>query len=176
VQLKKLAEALEVRLFEPRGRELQLTPAGHSLREVCEELIGCFARAEERLAAWRAPCTERLLLAAEPEARQVASRLLAAFCARHPGIEASLHIAAREELLARFRAGVDDLYIFDLQVEELAPERRFSVAHSKERELAQCAAAFLREALGFNRNAAETAPQPRPPTLAEARRTRLESK
>jgi LysR family transcriptional regulator, low CO2-responsive transcriptional regulator len=176
VQLKKLAEALGVRLLEPRGRELQLTPAGQALREVCEELIGCFARAEERLAAWRVPCTERLLLAAEPEAEHVASRLLAEYCARHPGIEASLHIADREALLARFRAGIDDVYIFDLQLEGLAPERRFSIAHTKERELAQCAAAFLREALGFNRNAAETPAQRPPPTLIDAKRRRLETK
>ena len=176
VQLKKLAEALGVRLLEPRGRELQLTPAGQALREVCEELIGCFARAEERLAAWRAPSTERLLLAAEPEAKQVASRLLAEYCARHPGIEASLHIADREALLARFRAGIDDVYIFDLQLEGLAPERRFGVAHTKERELAQCAAVFLREALGFNRNAPETPAQRPPPTLIDAKRRRLETK
>jgi DNA-binding transcriptional LysR family regulator len=176
VQLKKLAETLDVRLFEPRGRELQLTSAGQALRQVCEELIGCFGRAEEQLAAWRAPGPERLLLAAEPEAREVAARLLAEYCARHPGIQASLHIAGRDALLARFRAGLDDVYIFDLQLEGLAPERRFSVAHTKERELAQCAAAFLREALGFNRNAAETAPQPPPPTLVEAKRRRLESK
>src|SRR4051812_44062228 len=114
VQLKKLAAALEVRLFEPRGRELQLTPAGQALRQSCEELIACFARADERLAAWRAPHAERLLVAAEPEAQGVASQLLSAFCLRHPGIEASLQIAARGELLARFHAGLDDVYVFDL--------------------------------------------------------------
>lgn len=176
VQLKKLAEALELRLFEPRGRELQLTAAGQALREVCDELIGCFGRAEARLASWRAPCAERLLVAAEPEAKQVAARLLAEYCARHPGIEASLHIAEREALLARFRAGVDDVYIFDLQLDGLAPERRFSVAHTKERELAQCAAAFLREALGFNRNGPETPPQRLPARLERAKRTTLEPK
>src|ERR671933_736177 len=75
VQLKKLAAALEVRLFTQRGRELQLTGAGHALREVCEELIGCLGRAEERLAVWRTPRLEPLLLAAEPEAQAVAARL-----------------------------------------------------------------------------------------------------
>lgn len=176
VQLKKLAAALEVRLFETRGRQLELTAAGRALRETCEELIACFARADERLAAWRGPRAERLLVAAEPEAQTVASRLVGAFCLRHPRIEASLHIASREELLARFHAGVDDVYVFDLQVEGLAPERRWSIAHAKGRELAQSAAQFLREALGFNRNAPETAPQLPPLTLQNAKRTRLEPK
>jgi len=176
VQLKKLAAALEVRLFTQRGRELQLTAAGHALREICEELIACLGRAEERLTVWRTPRLDPLLLAAEPEAQAVASRLLATFCERHPGIEASLYIAEREELLARFHAGVDDVYIFDLQVEGLAPERRWSIAHTKGRELAQSAAQFLRESLGFNRNALETAPQLPPLTLQNAKRTRLEPK
>ena len=174
VQLKKLAAALEVRLFEPRGRELQLTAAGQALRQSCEELITCLARADERLATWRAPHAARLLVAAEPEAQGIASRLLGAFCLRHPGIEASLHIAAREELLARFHADLDDVYVFDLQVDGLAPERRWSIAHTKGRELAQSAAQFLRETLSFNRNALETTAQPPPATLEQAKRRRLD--
>ena len=38
LQLKKLAEALEVQLFEQRGRKLHLTGAGHALREGCRTL------------------------------------------------------------------------------------------------------------------------------------------
>src|SRR5687767_8676506 len=85
MQLKKLAETLDVRLFEQRGRQLHLAAAGHALRDICDELMQCLARAEERLAQWRALRTETLLLAAEPEARHLASRLLADFCGRHPG-------------------------------------------------------------------------------------------
>jgi LysR family transcriptional regulator, low CO2-responsive transcriptional regulator len=177
VQLKKLAQALELRLFEPRGRELQLTPAGCALRAVCEELIECLSRAEERLAPWRSPKCERLLLAAEPEAREIASRLLGRFCARHPGIEASLHIAEREELLARLHAGLDDVVVFGLEVEGLAPERRWSIAHAKGRELAELAAEFLREALaGFNGNGRETPRQPPGATLKDANRRALDPK
>ena len=147
LQLKKLAETLDITPFEQVGRRLQLTASGHALREVCDELMTCLERSEEKLAAWRRPCTERLALAAEPEARAVASRLLAAFCARHPGTQATLHIAERDELLARFAAGTDDVYLFELEVEGIPAERRWSVARSKRRELAQSAAQFLRETL-----------------------------
>jgi DNA-binding transcriptional LysR family regulator len=77
MQLKKLAASLEVPLFEQRGRKLYLTAAGHALRGSCEELIGLIARAEERLATWRHPGPCSLRLAAEPDARRLAARLIA---------------------------------------------------------------------------------------------------
>ena len=147
LQLKKLAEALEVRLFEQRGRRLHLTGAGRALYETCTELLGCLARAEERLAPWRKPKQEVLLLAAEPEARAVAARLLAGFCAQHPGVQGSLHIGERAELLNRLAEGMDDVYVFALDVEGLPEERRWTLAHPKGRRLEPAAAAFLREAL-----------------------------
>lgn len=147
LQLKKLAETLEVQLFEQRGRRLYLTPAGESLLQTCGELFALFARADERLAVFRNPQGEVLRLAAEPEARSVASRLIAAFCGRHPGVQARLHIAERAELLARLAAGDDDVYLFELEIDGIPIERRFSVAHAKGRELARAAAAFVREAL-----------------------------
>jgi DNA-binding transcriptional LysR family regulator len=147
MQLKKLSCALDVVLFEQRGRQLHLTAAGHALRETCKELTALLARTDERLAAWRGASTETLHLAAEPEARVVAARLIATFCARHPGVQVSLHLAPRMELLSRFAAGADDVYLFELEVEGLPLEQRWSVLHAKGRKLAAAAAPFLREAL-----------------------------
>ena len=74
LQLKKLAEALAVQLFEQRGRRLHLTGAGRALQEGCRELTGCLLRADEKLDVWRAAGREGLELAAEPEAGGVAVR------------------------------------------------------------------------------------------------------
>ena len=147
MQIKKLAETLDVPLFEQRGRKLYLTAAGEEVRRLCLETIACLSRAEERIAALRAAKPELLRLAAEPEARATAARLVADFCSRHPGVQVSLHIADRAELLSRFSAGRDDVYLFELEIEGLPPERRWSVAHPKGREMARAAAMFLREAL-----------------------------
>jgi DNA-binding transcriptional LysR family regulator len=146
-QLKKLADTLELKLFEQQGRTLHLTPAGEELTILCRELVELFVRAEERLCEFRRQKTECLRLAAEPEAREIAARLLAAFCSRHPGVQASLHIAERAQLLARLAAGEDDVYLFELEIEGLPAEQRWSVAHAKGRELARAAALFVREAL-----------------------------
>jgi hypothetical protein len=147
LQLKKLSATLDVKLFEQRGRRLHLTGAGQALRETCTEILHCLTKAEEKLAPWRRPKQETLQLAAEPEARGVAARLLAGFCSRHPGVQATLHIGERAELLSRLTEGSDDVYLFALEVEGLPAEQRFSLAHPKGRELPPAAALFFREAL-----------------------------
>jgi len=151
-QIRKLAETLELTLFEQQGRNLQITPAGRALHEVCKELSALFARAEDLLATFRGPggTAESLRLAAEPEARAVAARLIASFCARNPGVQVGLHIAQRAELMSRFAAGTDDVYLFELEVEGLPEEQRWSLLHVKGRELARSAALFLRESLLYN--------------------------
>ncbi len=147
LQLKKLADTLDVALFEQRGRRLHLTGAGHTLREACDELLHCLARAEEKLEAWRKPKSALLRLAAEPESRAVAARLLADFCAQQPGVQASLYIGERTELLERLNAGTDDVYLLALEVEGLPHERRWSLAHPKGRDVSPSAALFFRQAL-----------------------------
>ena len=74
LQLKKLAEALGVRLFEQRGRRLHLTGAGRALQESCGELAECLLRVDEKLEAWRLPPRELLRLGAEPVAAGFAAR------------------------------------------------------------------------------------------------------
>ena len=147
MQLKKLSSALDLTLFEPDGRGIRLTPAGEELRGACGELVRLFGDIDDRLEPFRRKGSEVLRLAAEPEARPVASRLVAEFCARHPGVQASVHIAGRAELLQRLAANVDDVYLFELEIDGLPDERRWSVAHAKGRELARTAALFVREAL-----------------------------
>src|SRR3954470_7762581 len=81
LQLKKLAETLEVTLFEQHGRMLRLTAGGHALREACEEMLLCISNLDKKMAPSRGVPVETLRLAAEPEARELAARLVAAFCA-----------------------------------------------------------------------------------------------
>jgi DNA-binding transcriptional LysR family regulator len=147
LQLKKLAATLEVTLFEQHGRGLRLTGAGHTLIETCDELIRCLAGAEARLAEFRRTKAERLRLAVEPEVRAAAAHLIAGFCARHPGVQASLHVGEREELLERLAVAADDLYLFVLEIEGLPAHRRWSIAHPKGRAPSEMGALFLREAV-----------------------------
>ena len=147
LQLKKLAATLELELLEQHGRKLVPTPAGEVLREFCGELTACFERLEERLARLRSVRPEVLRLAAEPEARSAAAQLLALYCARHPGTHATLHVAERAQLLSRLAGEEDDVYLFELEIDDEPPGRRLSVVHVRGRRLAREAARFLRAAL-----------------------------
>jgi DNA-binding transcriptional LysR family regulator len=147
LQLKRLSETLELRLFEQHGRRLYLTGAGETLSEICNELMDFLADAEARLAPLRVPERETLRLAAEPDACPLASRLLADFCAAHPGVQGSLHIAGRDELSARFGRFEDDIYLFEVRLDDTGGERRWSVTHAKAGPLVASAAQYFRSAL-----------------------------
>jgi len=148
-QLKKLAQTLDATLFAPQGRGLVLTSAGRELQEVCAQLFGLLERAEARLAAVRNPRPEVLRVAAAPGARRGAARLLAEFCARHPGVQASLHVGEQEQLLERMARGEDDVVLMALAGEGPgdAPYRQWSLAHASGRELTPLAQEFVREVL-----------------------------
>jgi len=97
-QIRKLSEALDLKLFEQRGRQLLPTPAGRELIAMCNELIAVLVRSESRLAELRAPQADALRIAAAPGARHLAARLLAAFCVRYPGVQSTLRVSPSQEL------------------------------------------------------------------------------
>jgi len=106
-QLKKLAQSLDIALFDQQGRGLVLTYAGRELQHVCIELVGLFERAEARLTALRSPRPEVLRIVAAPSTS--AARLVAGFCSRYPGVQASLHIDEHSQLVERMAGSQDDV-------------------------------------------------------------------
>ena len=148
-QLKKLSQALELTLFEQQGRGLVLTAAGRELQQICAGLFSLIEGAAARLAALRQTGPEVLCIAVTAAGRSSAARLLADFCARHPGVQASLHVGAQDELAGRMARGEDDVYLMALDDEAPgeAPYRQWSLAHASGRELSPLAQQFVREVL-----------------------------
>ncbi len=106
-QLKKLAQSLDIALFDRQGRGLVLTYAGRELQHVCIEMVGLFERAEARLTATAQPAAGGA--AHRGGARQQsAARLVAAFCSRYPGVQASLHVDEHSPLVERMAGSQDD--------------------------------------------------------------------
>jgi len=110
-QMKKLSTTLGMPLLDAQGRRLKLTPAGEALAETAREAIALFARLEARLAVLRARRPGPLRIAAVPAGRHLAARLLAAFCVRHPGVQAGLYVGDFEELHARLANGEDEFCV-----------------------------------------------------------------
>jgi LysR family transcriptional regulator, low CO2-responsive transcriptional regulator len=112
VQIKKLSETVGLALFEQVANRIQLTEAGQRVYAGCSELFRVLSDMERELTGMRGAATGPLRLAAPASARHFASRLLAAFAQRYPGVQVSLHVEERLGLLRRLAGNEDDLYMF----------------------------------------------------------------
>ncbi|MFD2173896.1 LysR family transcriptional regulator [Rhodobacter lacus] len=121
-QVRTLEEQIGAELIERIGKRLFLTEAGETVLASARDVLGEMARMEARLAEIRGLATGRLRLAAVSTAQYDAPALLGTFCRAHPGIEVELKVGNRSELLARFAANEDDLYILGTLPDALEAE------------------------------------------------------
>jgi DNA-binding transcriptional LysR family regulator len=112
VQIKKLSETVGLPLFEQVGKRVYLTDAGERLYAGCQDVFRAFSALEDALNGMRAMESGHLRLAASSAGKYFAPRILGAFIQRFPGVDASLAIHNRKELIERLAANEDDLYIF----------------------------------------------------------------
>lgn len=118
VQIRKLTETLGVPLLEQIGKRVHLTPAGKVVHATAMEVFKALTDMEERLGGLRGLEAGTLRVAATTAARTLAPRLLSEFAKTHPGVQVSLQICPREQLLARIAQNADDLYIVSQPPEE----------------------------------------------------------
>lgn len=121
-QVRQLEDQLGSPLIERLGRRLFLTEAGQVVLASAREVLGEIDSMEMRLAELRGMARGRLRVAVVSTAKYDIPQRLGAFCRAHPGIDVSLTVGNREELLARFAANEDDLYILGTPHEELEAE------------------------------------------------------
>lgn len=96
-QVAALEEAYGVRLFERRGRGIELTEIGRNLFDVTRRLFSQEAEAEQVLSAARGLMSGQLRVAADAPYHVVP--LLATFNRRHPGIRLSMTFGNSERVL-----------------------------------------------------------------------------
>ena len=111
MQIKKLADAVGMPLFEQVGKKIYLTDAGRALQAFTRELLDLFARFEMTLADMKGLKRGTLRLAVVTTAEYFAPRLLGPFCQQYPGVDVSLKVSNRERVLERLADNQDDLYI-----------------------------------------------------------------
>ena len=119
MQIKKLADAVGMPLFEQVGKKVYLTDAGRALHVFTRELLDHFARFEMTLADMKGLKQGTLRLAVVTTAKYFAPRLLGPFCQEYPGIDVSLKVSNRERILERLAENQDDLYILGQPPEEI---------------------------------------------------------
>ena len=111
MQMKKLTDMVGVPLVEQVGKKLFLTDAGKELAQSCREVFGIMDRFTMSVAEQQGLKKGRLALAAVSTASYFAPRLLGEFSKLYPGVEVSLKVTNREQLLASLADNLADLYI-----------------------------------------------------------------
>jgi DNA-binding transcriptional LysR family regulator len=111
MQVKKLAEAVDLPLTEQVGKEIYLTDAGHELAAVCREVLGSFERLEERINQLKGLEGGRVRLAVISTAQYFLPQVMQSFLAQHPNINIIMEVVNKEHLLERLAENQDDLYV-----------------------------------------------------------------
>lgn len=121
-QVRQLEDQIGQPLIERLGRRLFLTEAGEVTLRSARDVLGELEQMEMRLADLSGMARGRLRIGIVSTAKYDIPRRLGEFCRAHPGIDVSLTVGNREELLGRFAENEDDLYILGTPPEGLDVE------------------------------------------------------
>lgn len=109
MQMKELAAALGLVLFEPRGRGLVPTPVAERLAEAVRAMGAAWQAFEDDAAALQGLRQGRLRIAAVTTTEYFLPDLLGPFARQFPGIEIELAVENRASVVARLQRGDDEL-------------------------------------------------------------------
>jgi DNA-binding transcriptional LysR family regulator len=111
IQLKQLADIVGLPLIEQVGKRIFLTEAGRELLDLCHNIFDGMARFEMMTSDMKGVKAGKLRIAAISTSKYFVPRLLGPFYKQYPGIDISLKVTNRENLLQRLSNNEDDLYI-----------------------------------------------------------------
>jgi len=118
-QVKQLAQAVGLPLFEQIGKQLYLTQAGRELSATCHDIFKQLDNFEMKVADLKGMKQGQLRLAVVTTAKYFVPRLLGSFCQKYPGIDISLQVNNHQEITRRIQDNQDDLYILSQPPEDL---------------------------------------------------------
>jgi DNA-binding transcriptional LysR family regulator len=114
MQLREVALAVGVPLYEVVARRVRFTDAGRELAQTARAMVGEWEGFGQRIDAMKGLVRGRLGVAVVSTAETFMPRLLGSFCALHPEIDVSLQVLNRDGVVARLRDNLDDLYIMSM--------------------------------------------------------------
>ncbi|GIZ52783.1 LysR family transcriptional regulator [Noviherbaspirillum aridicola] len=123
MQVKELADAVGMPLYEQVGKRLYLTEAGEALVRTARAMVDEWSAFEQQIDAMKGLTRGRLRVAVVSTAKYFVPRLLGTFCAAHPDIDIALEVLNRDGVVARLRENRDDLYIMSMPPEDMELER-----------------------------------------------------
>ena len=122
MQLREVAQAVGLPLYEVISRRVHLTEAGHALARTARAIAGEWDAFEQRVSGAKGLTSGRLKVAVVSTAKYFVPRLLGSFCKLHPQIDISLEVLNRDHVINRLRSNLDDLYVMSMPPADLPLE------------------------------------------------------
>lgn len=119
MQIKKLSETLGVSLYDQIGKKILLTPDGQELAQATREIFSILAHFTMSVAERQGLKQGKLSLMAITTASYFAPRLLGEFAKLYPGIDVSLRVTNKEQVLASMADTLADLYFLGQPPEDI---------------------------------------------------------
>ena len=111
MQIKKLADALGLPLFEQVGRNVRPTEVGRELYDSCRRIFENLANLEMKVSDHKGMKRGRLRLGVVTTAKYFVPEVLGEFCRLYPGIDVALKVSNRDRIVERLNSYEDDLFI-----------------------------------------------------------------
>ena len=123
MQLKKLADAIGMPLYDLVGRKLVFTEAGEELVSTAKEVLRTFDDLDSRLANLRGMTAGTLKLAVVTTSKYFIPHLLGPFCGSFKDVDVQLKVGNRQQIIERLKQGMDDFYVFSHPPEDVEIEK-----------------------------------------------------
>lgn len=122
MQVKQLAAIIDMPLFEQLGKKVYLTEVGKTLLKHSRIMLNQLNEIEHEINLLRGIEGGQLRICIASTVNYFATRLLSRFCEVHRGINISLEVINRQELIKRLEANDPDLVLMGKPPEELEVE------------------------------------------------------
>ena len=119
MQLKDVADAIGLPIYEVVGRRVYMTEVGTELASTARAVAAEWDGFEQRMDALKGYTRGKLRVALVSTAKYFVPRLLGSFCKRYPDIDVSLEVLNRDGVVARLRNNLDDLYVMSVPPKDL---------------------------------------------------------
>lgn len=111
MQVKQLESAVGMALFEQIGKRIDLTDAGRVIERLSRSVSEQLREAEQAMDELKGVEGGRLRISVATTVNYFASRLLSAYCAKHPKVQVSLDVTNRESVIRKLSENATDIVL-----------------------------------------------------------------
>lgn len=111
MQLKEVANAVGLPLYELVARKVCMTQAGLDLARAARNIAAEWESFEQGIDALKGRTRGKLRVSIVSTAKYFVPRVLGSFCRRYPQIDVAFEVLNRDGVVARLRDNLDDLYV-----------------------------------------------------------------